>query len=313
MDAIINLIVILFLFSNPERAFLIEWGDPPGLEKYLVPKSFDWANLRPIRNLKRGAALDIGSWHSSKEGKMSSQWYMNTNFSSYLKKPLEVIQGHRYDFTYAILRNPELMPKAYELGIDRVKCRLCCAWDMLFAMAPEFEKEMGTILQSLGSPLKPITAIQVRTKSDDVQEAVVSAEHFVNCAQKVAKDNKMTSPIFVPIFNNRLVVHILAKKYKRFIKTPIEIESGTRTVHTHLGNLPSDTELDVVQGVQERTFKEFFLMLNSTVLVRTKGYVGSFGNMADAIRRHHAKPGSVYTYTAAGSSCALFNQNTKIE
>ena len=291
---------------------MIEWKDPDGLENYLVPKSFDWANLKPTIGHKHGAPLDIGSWHSSKEGKMSSQWYMNTNFSQFFKNPVEVIQGHRYDFTYAILRNPELMPKAYELGIDRVRCRVCCAWDLLFTMAPNFEKEMGKILQSLGPPSKPIMAIQVRTKSDDVQKAVVTAEHYINCAQKVAKDVKMV-PTYIPIFNNRLVVHIIAKKYKRYIKTPIEIESGTRTVHTHLGNLPADTELEVVHGVQERTFKEFFLMLNSTILIRTKGYVGSFGTVADAIRRHYAKSGSVITYTAGGSSCGLFPIDSKIE
>ena len=238
---------------------------------------------------------------------------MNTNFTQYFKKPVEVVQGHRYDFTYALLRNPDLMPRAYELGVDRVKCRLCCAWDMLFKMAPEFEAEMKQLIADVRRPdNKPIMAIQVRTKSADVQEAVVVAEHYVNCGQKVAKDTKMPL-VFVPVFNNRLVVHIIAKKYKRYMKTPNESEIGTRTVHTHIGNLPADTELEVQEAVQDRTFKEFFLMLNSTVLIRTKGYVGSFGNVADAIRRHHAKPGSAFSYTAAGSTCSLFPQDAKIE
>lgn len=291
---------------------MIEWEDPPGLEKYLIPKTFDWSNLGVIQKYKRGPTHEIGSWHSSKEHGKSSQWYMNTNFTQFFKNPVEVIQSHRYDFTYAILRNAELMPKAYELGVDRVKCRVCCAWDMLFNMAPEFEKEMNKILQSLGYPQKPLMTIQVRTKSDDVQKAVIIAEHSVHCGQKVARDLKM-SPVFVPIFNNRLVVHIISKKYKRNMKTPIQIDTATRTVHTHIGNLPIDTEKDVFQGVQERTFKEFFLMLNSTILIRTKGYMGSFGGVAEAIRRHHTTPGTVYSYTAGGSSCALFPQNSKIE
>lgn len=291
---------------------MIEWNDPPGLEKYLVPKSFNWAKMRATLSSKRGQPHDIGSWHSSKEGKMGSQWYMNTNFTTYFKNPLEVVQGHRYDFTYAILRNPELMPKAYELGIDRIKCRLCCAWDMLFAMAPEFKAEMDKLLTTVGWPNKPILAMQVRTKDDDVQKAVVTAEHSVNCGQKASKEVKL-SPVYIPVFNNRLVVHIIAKKYKRYVKTPVEPELGTRTVHTHLGNLPSDTEMEVVEAVQERTFKEFFFMLNSTILIRTKGYVGSLGNVADAIRRHNSKPGTIFTYTAGGSSCALFPQDMKIE
>lgn len=295
-----------------DRAFLIEWNNPPGLEKYLIPKSFDWANLHPIKKLKRGPPHDIGSWHSSKEGKFNSQWYMNTNLSKFFKREVEIVMAHRYDFTYALLRNPELMPKAYELGIDRVKCRLCCAWDMLFKMAPDFEKEMNEILYSLGHPLVPLTAIQLRTKSDDIQEATITAEHYINCGKKIAKELKIT-PVFVLIFNNRLVSHIVSKKFKRYVKEPIHIETGTRTVHTHLGNVPSDTELEVLQGVQERTFKEFFLMLNSTVLVRTKGYTGSFGNVADAIRRHYSSKGSIYSYTAAGSSCQLFPFDSKIE
>ncbi len=207
------------------------------------------------------------------------------------------------------------MPKAYEYGIDQIKCRLCCAWDMLFKMSPKFEKEMNTLLKSVGHPTKPILALQVRAKSDNIENAVNVAEHNVNCGQKAAKDLKLT-PVFIPIFNNRLVVHIVAKKYKRLMKTPIEIETATRTVHTHLGNLPSDTELEVAKGVQERTFKEFILMLNSTVLIRTKGYLGSMGNVADAIRRHyamHSKKKHVYTYTAGGTSCSVLEDGTKIE
>ena len=257
--------------SPLDRAFLIEWADPPGLESYLIPKSFDWADLRPIQQYKRDHqhVHDIGSWKSSKEGKKNSQWYMDTNFTQYFNGPVEFIQGHRYDFTYAILRNPGLMPKAFELGIDRVKCRICCAWDMLFRMTPEFEKQMKNILASIGYPTIPMMAIQLRTKVADVQSAMIVAEHYINCGQKIAKDTKM-SPVFIPIFNNRLVVHILSKKYKRHMKTPIQIDSATRTIHTHLGNLPADTEKDVIAGVQERTFKEFFLMLNSTILIRTK-------------------------------------------
>ena len=285
------------------------------MEDYLEPKSFNWADLSPIKKLKHGPMQDIGSWRAVKEAGKSSQWYMNTNFSTFFKNPVEVVQGHRYDFTYAVLRNPELMPKAYELGIDRVKCRICCAWDMLFKMTEKFEKEMNGLLKTLGAPGRPITAIQTRTKQDDVQKAVTTAEGFINCAQRAVKDLKIKDSALIPIFNNRLVVHIISKKFVHNMKTPINIDTATRTVHTHLGNLPVDTELEVAKGVQERTFKEFFVMLNSTLLVRTKGYLGSFGNVADAIRRHYAMLGKekIYTYISGGSACALFQDNTKIE
>lgn len=304
---------LVFVFPYTERAFLIEWLDPTGLENYLVPKSFDWADLSPIHHMTRGKPHDIGSWKAAKENGKSSQWYMDEDFSSYFKNSIEVIQAPRYDYTYALLRNPGLMPKAYELGIDRVKCRVCCAWDMLFKTVPKFEEEMSKLLRGLGHPVRPVVAVQARVKSDDVQKSVTDVEHYLNCAQKAAKELKFQTPVYIPILNNRLVVHILQKKYFRIMKTPIEIETATRTVHTHLGNLPADTEVEVVEGVQERTFKEFFLMLNSTLLVRAKGYLGSFGNVADAIRRHYGRPGTIHTYTSGGSTCALFPDGSKIE
>ncbi len=239
---------------------------------------------------------------------------MNTNFTTYFKNPVEVVQGHRYDFTYAVLRNPDLMPKAFEFGIDQVKCRICCAFDMLFKMVPKFEKEMSDLMNSLGVPQKTLMTVQVRTKNDDVQNAVATAENFISCASKAAKERKISSKVvMVPIFNNRLVTHIVSKKYSSRFKNPINIDTATRTVHNHLGNLPPDTEVEVAKGVQERTFKEFFLMLNSSVVIRTKGYVGSFGNVADAIRRHFAEPGTIWSYTAGGKTCSLFPYGYKIE
>lgn len=301
----------LLLLSD--RAFMIEWLDPPGLDQYLEPKSFNWADLSKIEGLKRGPVRDIGSWRSAKESSISSQWYMSTNFSTYFTNDVEVVQGHRYDFTYAILRNPELMPKAFELGVDRIKCRICCAFHMLFRMTDSFQQQMDTLLKSLGAPQKSVGAIQVRSKSHNVQEAVKHADAFVKCATKGAKSLKMASRIsWVPIFNNRLVVHIVHKKYGDKLKIPINIDTATRTVHTHLGNLPADTELEVAKAVQERTFKEFFLTINSTIIIRKKGYEGSFGNIADAIRRFYHKLGSVHTFLV-GNACTKFPDTFKIE
>ena len=292
---------------------MIEWVDPPGLDLYLEPKSFDWSDLSKLDKFKRGPVRDIGSWRSSKENGVSSQWYMSTNFSTYLENEVEVLQGHRYDFTYAVLRNPELMPKAFELGVDRVKCRICCAFHMLFKMTERFEGEMDTLLKSLGAPQKHVGAIQVRTKSNNVQDAVKFVDNFIKCATKAGKGLKMSSSVsWVPIFNNRLVVHIVHKKYGDKLKIPINIDSATRTVHTHLGNLPPDTEIEVAKAVQERTFKEFFLTINSTIIIRRKGYEGSFGNVADAIRRFYHELGTVHTFLV-GNTCTKFPDTYKIE
>ena len=296
-----------------DRAFVIDWQDPPGLDQYLEPKSFDWADLSKLDKFKRGPVRDIGSWRSAKESGISSQWYMTTNFSTYFTNEVEVVQGHRYDFTYAVLRNPELMPKAYELGVDRIKCRICCAFHMLFRMTDKFSQQMDELLSSLGAPHKTIGAIQVRTKSQNVQDSVKFVDSFIKCASKAGKGLKMSNKIsWVPIFNNRLVVHIVRKKYGDKLKIPINIDTATRTVHTHLGNLPADTELEVAKAVQERTFKEFFLTINSTVLIRKKGYEGSFGNIADAIRRFYHQLGTVHTFLV-GSTCSKFPDTYKIE
>ena len=239
---------------------------------------------------------------------------MTTNFSTFLDGDVEVVQGHRYDFTYTILRNPELMPRAYELGVDRIKCRICCAFHMLFRMTEKFRQEMDTLLKSLGAPEKSIGAIQLRAKSQNMKDSMKSAEIFMKCALKAAKERKMTSRYlsWVPIFNNRLLVHMIHKKYGDKLKVPINIDTATHTVHTHLGNLPPDTEPEVVMAVQERTFKEFFLTINSTIIIRRKGYESSFGNIADAIRRFYHDFGSVHTYLV-GSSCVKFPDTYKIE
>ena len=307
---------IFYSFDNnyiAERAFLIEWLDPPGLSDYLEPKTFDWANLNSISALKSRRTHDIGSWKASQQG-ISSQWYMNTNFTEYFTLPVEIVQGHRYDFMYAIVRNPSLMPKAYELGVDRIKCFICCAFDLLFKMSGKFEGEMSQLLQELGHPKRPLLTVQLRAKSKDMQQAVQQAELYMSCANAAIADLKLDKEavIQVPVFNNRLLVHLLAKKYVSELKTPVNVDPATKTIHTHLGSLPAGTSLEVAKGVQERTFKELFLVMNSTIIVRTKGYMASFGNIADAIRRHYNEPGTVYTYNV-GNKCTLFPDGSKIE
>ena len=305
---------MLVVSSPTDRAFLIDWTDPPGLGDYLQPKSFNWADLTAMEQHKRGPVRDVGSWRSYKESGKTSQWYMDSDLTSFFTYPVEVIQGHRYDFTYAVLRNPVLMPKAFELGVDQIKCRICCAFDMLFKQTEKFSQEMDGLLKTLGRPVRPLVAIPLRAKVSNVQSAVAMAEVYVKCAMKATKALKLANSQLVPLFNNRLVTHIVTKKYSSLLRNPIMIESATRTVHSHLGNLPYDTEVEVAKGVQERTFKEFFLAMNSTLLIRSKGYASSFGNVADAIRRHYGLNGNFWTYTVGeGASCEQFPTEMRIE
>ena len=279
----------------------------------MIPKHFDWTKLNALDGLKRSPPHDIGSWRAAKEDGKSSQWYMNTNFSTFFTEPVEILQGNRYDYTFALIRNPALMPKAYELGVDRVRCRLCCAFDLLFSMNPTFQKSMNDILLQVGFPPKPYLTVHLRTKVNIVDEALSRAEEFLKCAQTAAKELHIAQPILLPIFNNRLVVHIMSRKYPDMVKDLVDTSTAKRTTHTHIGNLPHDTELDVQTSVQERTFKDFYLLLNSTVLVRTKGYVAALGNIADAIRHHYNPPGSIMTYIFSDSKCTKYSEGAKIE
>ena len=123
----------------------------------------------------------------------------------------------------------------------------------------------------------------------------------------------MPHPTIIPIFNNRLIVHIISRNHPAEVRDLVNLPLATRTTHMHLGNIPRDMDPEVHAVVQKRTFQDLFFMLNSTVLVHSKGYLAAFGNVADAIRQHFNPPGSVVTYTVSGTVCLKQSPNSKIE
>ena len=308
-----GLLDLYCFFPLSDRALLIEWLDPPGLTDHLIPKYFDWNNLQVLNNFNRLPAHDIGSWRAAKENGKSSQWYMNTNFTSYFTETVEVLQGNRYDYTFALLRNPALMPKAYELGLDQIRCSICCTFDLLFKSNSLFESSIKTMLSSINSPPMPYLSIHLRTKSDNVNDALSIADTYVQCALSAARELHITHPIMIPVFNNRLILHIVSKKYPNEIKELVNVALATRTTHLHLGNIPHDMDIEVQAVVQKRSFQDLYFMLNSTVLIRAKGYLAALGNIADAIRQHFNPPGSIITYTVSSTACTKQLPDSKIE
>ena len=238
---------------------------------------------------------------------------MNTNFSSYFTRSVEVIQGHRYDYTYALLRNPHLMHKAYELGIDRVRCRVCCAFQLLFAVKPDFAMSVRDVFSSIKFPSRPYAAIHLRAPSGDNEGATAMAEELIGCAHTALEELNVQRCLIVPVFNNRLLIDTIVRKYPLKVKRLFASPDGL-TGHTHLGNIPRSVNATALSLIQRRTFHDFYILLNSLVLVRSKGHMASLGTIADAIRRHINGPDAVsVTYIASGGTCSRQLVNQRIE
>ena len=222
---------------------------------------------------------------------------MSTNFSDFLHHPIEIVQGSRYDYSFALLRNPSLMPKAYQLGVDRVKCWICCAFDLLFIINPDFHQYITKLLSSIGVPPKPLVAIQLKTNPSDRVTSLHTAERLLECAEKASHDLHLSGAVWVPVFSDREVEKEVAQHYAQLLTT----------VHM-VTSLSQDNE----QAGLQNAFMELCVMLNSTLLVRTKGYRASFGNIAEALR-HHYRQGSVSTYIQSSLGCQSHSGDAKIE
>lgn len=297
-----------------DRAFLIEWLDPEGLSNYFIPKTFDWANLNAIKDLPRNKSRihDIGSWKACSKGK-SGSWYIQTDFHKLFTDPVEVVQGHRYDFTYALLRNDFLMDRYYELGLDKMRCFLCCAYDILFQRSSKFDQWYQSMLTTLDIPNKPLLAIQLRSVGTDTDKSVEQAKNYLKCAKKVIVDKDLGSNTTIALaFNSKVAYHVIFNAMRASV-TRINIVSVIeKTTHLHLGNLPPEIGPDIMEGVQEVTFRDLFLMTNATVMVRNKGHLASFGTVGDALRSFYAKEKPV-TYLVSEDSCKLYNKPDFIE
>ena len=238
---------------------------------------------------------------------------MNTNFSLYFSNPIEVLQGNRYDYTYALLRNPTLMPKAYKLGIDRINCRICCAFDLLFSTNVKFLKSINDILSLTGSPRKPYIALYLHIKSNDVDDVLAISKTYINCIHTVSKEMQMSHPLIIPVFYNQTIFHAIAKRYPSEMKELVNSSLVFQPSHIHLSDISRDTDIEDHGSIQKRTFQDFYFILKSSVLIRSKGYLVAFGNIADAIRQHYNPIGRVVTYLTTDTVCLRQPKNSRIE
>lgn len=295
-------------YVSLDRALLIDWSDYPGLTDYLVPQSFDWSRLDVLENLVvPPVPRDVGGWRAARELGRSSRWYLSANLSNFFNNSVEILQGHRYDYSHALLRNPALMPRAYALGMDRVRCSVCCTFQYLFKMNSTFQQVMSSLFATIRFPPEPYVAVHLEATVD----VVSSIENYISCAIKAAQELHILSPNVVPVSDDQFLIESLMKKHPRIIGSITVAPS--RANHTHIGSLPFKAEPATLNAAQRNTFRDFFVMLNSSVLVRGKGYKSLLGNVADAIRHHSSPAGSRVTYVASKGMCRRALVGAKIE
>ncbi len=295
-----------------ERAFIIDWQHPQGLADYLLPKYFDWGFSKTLQSTVHGIQVhDIGSWRAAKLKSISSQWYMNTNFSAYFRNPFEVIQGHRYDYTYAVLRNPDIMPRAYQLGIDRTRCRICCAFQLLFTVNSDFKASLERILSSIGFPPQPYIALHYHAVSNDIEKELLLFEKYTQCARIVRKKElsrvSNPRPLLIPISNNQILIKKVAQTNQQEVKLLLESRPSD------LDGNSNDIDVSVHPQVQNRTFQDFFIILYSPVLIRSKGYLAAFGIVADALRQHFNPRESAITFVVSDRTCTKQHAGSRME
>ena len=281
-----------------DRAFLLDWQDAPRLTDYLMPNTIDWATpLHHVQLPPVTAFHDLGSWKAvAMEGK-NATWYRTTDFTSLLTQPVEVIQAPVYDFTYAVMSNPQLMAKSYALRMDVTRCHLCCVWPHLFKFNRDFEQQMNKSLEQFGASFERLVALQLRSEAIPSKD---EARMLMECAGKAA--GQLSSALFTIASNNKLVTHLIRTHtgYDGLFVQPEDSLEGV--VHVHMGTrrLPSHDKEKAV-NLQRVTFQHFYLLLKAAVLVRGVGHKASLGVVADALRRHIGTRSQ--SYVIKGNSC----------
>lgn len=214
---------------------------------------------------------------------------MTVNFTQFLPGPVEVLQAPRYDYTFALLRNPLLMNKAFQLGLDQLQCSICCAFDQLFVPNPLFSDYQASLFTGIKS--RELMSIQFDRRCMD-QHVI---QQLVNCSNQAVRDHSLNS----------------------FVKRAVVSECHAQEIAEQLTSL----NIQVFQAKQvtngmlamSMAFSELYMIMNSSVLIRGKGYMASLGVMADALRRHYNPPHSVLTYVSSKKGCIELTDLQRIE
>ena len=295
------------------RAFLIEWMDQEGFTELLEPKYIDWSQSDFLhrRYYKRPPIRDIGSWRSFHVLNRTDKWYKETDFNKYFNLSVELIPGHGYDMTYAILQNKYFAYDIYKYRLNTIRCRICCAWDFLFQQTYAFNKDMTAILNEFHYPTSALVVMHIKVpfekKISDTLE--YSVGHLL-CSNKVIRENHLTNVTKTVTTNQRLLRHMIGLQHKD-IKVPTYTKSATQTVHYHIGHLSPTMDSAILKGVLRNTVIDFILLLNSTVIIREKGHQHWFASTAEAIR-HHYHPDRVTYMVNTESETPHCNKRTPI-
>ena len=255
----------------------------------LEPKYIKWSQSDFLhqRYYKRPPIRDIGSWRSFAKLNRTDEWYRQTNFNQFFNLSVELVAGHGYDFTYAVLQNKYFGRDIYKYRLDTIKCRICCVWDFLFQQTYTFNKYMTAILKEFNYPTNPLVVMHIKVpfkkKIGDIME--YSVGHYI-CSNKAIRENHFTNVTKTITTNQRLLRHMMGLKHKD-IKVPTYTKDATQTVHYHIGDLPPSMDAAILKGVLRNTIIDFFLLLNSTVIIRERGYQHWFASTGEAIRHHY--------------------------
>jgi len=287
--------------------------DQEGFTEMLEPKFIDWSKSEFLhkRYYKRPPIRDIGSWRSFRVLNRTDQWYRETNFSEFFNLSVELVPGHGYDFTYAVLQNENFGATIYKYGLHTIKCRICCVWDFLFKASYAFNKQMEEILANFKYPQNSLVVMHIKVpfekKIADVME--YSVGHLL-CSNKVVRELHMANVTKTVTSNQRLLRHMIGLKNKDIV-VPTYTKAATQTVHYHIGHLSPSLDPAILRGVLRNTMIDFFLLLNSTVIIREKGHQHWFASTAEAIR-HHYHPDRVTYMVNTESEIPHCNKRTPI-
>lgn len=331
-QAMKGIATVFLLALLTDRAFILDWRSPSGFDRVFVPRYIDWRYNVHFKDDEEDYdsiprhVHEIGTtnWNKAWNSSAFFEFYTETDFNDYFSRDIEVVQSHSYDFTYALLRNKHHREKVRGMGIDRVKCLLCCIWGYLFKQSPMFTRNMALVARkhlglSHGRDLVfldlslPVSHLSRSLQLEYTQEALKCTEKVITVLQ---------NPVCVMASNSYFLLEEVPNQYTRVssnggmffsqeryqLELQRQINSTTEGAlyRTLRGNSRKRGRSAVVVPKTEENalvnfFMGYFLQLNSTVLFTAKRSPYS-ENMA-ALRHYYRPSGTYLVYP--GGKCKL--------
>ena len=266
-----------------DRAFILDWKLPAGFQRILTPRYIDWRFDALEANPPINHVHDIGSPNWYQEQNKSVAFYMETNFNDYFTNEQEVIQSLSYDFTYALLRNKHFRSKIKELGLNSVKCQLCCFWHYLFKYSTSFSRNLASAAKKkLGlTPGRDLIFIDISFPLERLPKRLLMqhTDEVFKCVQSVVK--VLRDPVCILASNNYFLLDEVPKLYPNvvtnkglfFTKERYQVELQYLLNSTEYSSKKSGSKI-MVPKTEHNALMYFFmgyhLQLNSTVLFVSK-------------------------------------------